>query len=673
MMDLGKTAVELILSLAQLLVSEGAPGWVAIGMVTTLIVMILFYGARNIYQIQSASDLKNRLLKYPDNYTFSKAFEDFRADLSDFQYKSNSHKIIRQNWEEYAETLVRDDLDGVITLRNSVRPSNFLNIEDLGFNAGLYRIIPSTFVSVGLLCTFLGLVAALSALGADLTENKATDKVVISLMNIASAKFTMSLVGLACSIIFGLFIRWRQGILEKMLHDLCLVLERRLVFVSLEDLGFRQIRAAEEQREHLREVGMAMVAQLSEPLIQLPNSITKAMEPMFEQVRQLGTSSLQGMVGDLSGQISQSVGNALTRASEALGEASEKISHIVERMDNSNAQMGLGMQTALTEMAVSISNLKAQVEATGQTASNTMNQGAERLLSVMNDTLEGIKQNTGDGARAISSAAEEMRKSAETFRTELNQATLDGTETARLKIEKVTEKAESAIAGAGAALMEAFGKTSQDIANIGETIGAQIGGDITARLFALVEQLRNISAAIMENASGMRTASTAIKSGGEAMAAASTAFGGASRQMIEAIDPVRESHLRIENSVQAISNQTRAAVDVVTRSSETVARDAARILESAQTALGNERDGIVKSLQAIRDMLNMLVQTATKFDDIDNQLGKALKEYSEQLEGALGLAQGHIEKMRDTLGPGIDTLSSVIERAETFIPSSRRA
>lgn len=43
-------------------------------------------------------------------------------------------------------------------------------------------------------------------------------------------------------------------------------MERRLRFVSLEDLGFRQLAAMDEQREHFRKIGMELVAELSRPL-----------------------------------------------------------------------------------------------------------------------------------------------------------------------------------------------------------------------------------------------------------------------------------------------------------------------------------------------------------------------------------------------------------------------
>jgi hypothetical protein len=54
-------------------------------------------------------------------------------------------------------------------------------------------------------------------------------------------------------------------------------------------------------------------------------------------------------------------------------------------------------------------------------------------------------------------------------------------------------------------------------------------------------------------------------------------------------------------------------------------------------------------------------------------LGRALTSYSQQLESALGTAQDHIGRLRDTLAPGLDTLRTVVERAEAFMPASRAA
>jgi ABC-type transporter Mla subunit MlaD len=676
--DLGKSVVEFILGLAKWLVSDGAPGFVALGLFVALAIFTLWFGIQSRGRVNAARRLRLKVQSHADAHTFAAAFETFRADLVPMRDAGGARQAVWENWDEYAETIVLDDVDGPARLRNSVRPGNFLNAEDLGFTTGFFRILPGTFVSFGLLCTFLGLVSALNTLGAELGSNASRpDAVVTNLMNVASAKFVMSLVGLACSIVFSIILRWGQGAIEAELHRLCLAIERRLIFVSLEDIGFRQLRAAEEQRQNLQGMANQMVADLSKPLNALPQqittSITDAMQPVFNQVSQIGRNSMEGIVDGLSSQISNSVAQALTRASDSLGEASDRIGQMVDRMNASSAQMGEGMQSALAGMAAAIGDLKAQVAATGDAASSSMNEGAERLLSVMNETLEGIRQNTGEGARAISAAAEEMRKAADGFRETLEKATEDSADAARTRIQQGTDGVLGGIHQTGTAVTDAFVRTAAEISKLGDSMGERIGGTITARLDTLAEKIAEAAEGVAENASGLRTAANAVKTGGEHMAGAATALGGASRDLIQAVEPVRASHQRIEGTVVALSEQTRAAAETVTRSSETVARDAAQVLEAARVALGNEREGIVQALSAIRSTLDGLQRQSADLDKIDEMLGRALQDYARQLEGALGSAQTHVEKMRETLAPGIDTLRSVVERAEAFIPAARRA
>src|SRR5690606_16676587 len=106
----------------------------------------------------------------------------------------------------------------------------------------VFRILPNTLVSAGLLLTFLGLVAALHQFSQSMNVGAdGMDGAMRDFMQIASAKFIMSLVGLFCSIVFTFLLRARQNKLDAALHRLCIGIERRLVFVSLEDLGFRQL------------------------------------------------------------------------------------------------------------------------------------------------------------------------------------------------------------------------------------------------------------------------------------------------------------------------------------------------------------------------------------------------------------------------------------------------
>lgn len=373
---------------------------------------------------------------------------------------------------------------------------------------------------------------------------------------------------------------------------------------------------------------------------------------------------------DLSSQISSSVGLALTRASDSLTEAADRITGLVDRMNASSTHMGDGMQTALVQMASAIADLRSQVAATGEVASATMTEGADRLLSVMNDTLLGIRDNTAEGAGAMSRAAAEMRDAASSFRDTLATATETGATAVKKRMRDVADAADTAISSAGRVMLDAFGKTSREIAQLGDNMSATVGTQVIDRLHALATQFEALVTEVTEGVGGMRSASTSLRSGADAIAGAAVSFGGAGRELVAATDPVRASHERIEAMIRELLRATGDAATTMSASTQSVARNAAHVLETAQAALGNEREGIRHTLEATRTTLAQLTQEAAKLDEIDTMLGRALSGYSEKLEAALGSAQQHIVKMAETLTPAVDTLRSVVASAESFMPTS---
>ncbi len=614
--------------------------------------------------------------KYSGVEEFAEKYDEFRIALDQRKAKGKARAKLWEAWDEFRETLVLDDVDGPLRLRNSIRPASFMNIEDLGFGPGLFRILPNTFVSAGLFLTFLGLVAALHQFSQSMNAEAGMDQAMQDFMQIASAKFVMSLVGLLCSIFFTVILRSRSNAMDAALHRLCIGIERRLVFVSLEDIGIRQLRAATEQREHLREIGMGMVAELQRPLEALPDRITGAiadrMDPIFERVAAMGTSNMEGLVGDLSSQLSQSVGNALTRASESLGEATDRIALLVDRMNASSEQAGTGLKGALDQMAAAMIEMRNEVRASGRVATEAMNTGAEKLLSVMTETLSEIRDNTGQGAEAMRAAAEEMRQSAEGFRDTLQEASSSSAEAARVRMAEASTEAGEAISGAGRGLLESFGKASVDIAQLGNAMSDRIGTDILSRIETLGQKLEEMATAIQRGASGAQSAATGLGSGAEAIAGASESFRTASRDMISAAEPLRAAHERIEVNIRKLGTTIETASNLVVNSSTSVAERAEGVLATAELALGNEREGIRAALGATQAAMANLSKQAERLDQIDEMLGRALQQYNAQLDAALGSAQDHIGQMRDALAPGIDTLRSVVEQAESFMPAQGR-
>jgi hypothetical protein len=678
--SLGIKTKDAIIHIAEILTkSESSPGIVALVFLIVLAVFGVIYYLRTQSQRGAIRRMQALVTRYDGIEDFADNFSEFRKDLAANKDENKHTFVLWEAWDEFCETIVADDVDGPVNLRNSIRPASFMNVEDLGFGPGFSRILPNLFVSAGLFLTFLGLVAALHQFAITMEGSgggSTMDTAMTGFMTIASAKFTMSLVGLFCSILFTMLLRNQSGKIDRDLHRLCIKIERRLVFVSLEDIGFRQLKAATEQREHMREIGYGMVAELRKPLDALPEQITRSiaatMDPIFEKVSALGTSNMEGLVGDLSSQLSQSVGNALTRASESLGEATDRIGMMVDRMNSSNSQAGEGLQTALSHMATALSDMRSEIAASGQTASAAMNEGADKLLGVMNETLLGIRDNTSQGAHAMSAAADDMRKAAEGFRESLSAATADGVSAVETRMAASSAQAGEAIEGAGKSLLESFDSTSREIARLGSEMGGTIGDELLSRLEAVSLQLEDMANAIQKGAAGAQSAATGLSSGAQAIAGASDNFTTASRSMVAASEPLRASHERIEGSLRKLGATVDTVSETLTQNSTMIAENAAHVLDTAQAALGNEREGIRGSLEATRAAMSQLSKEAEKLDQIDEMLGRALQQYNTQLEAALGSAQDHISQMRDTLAPGIDTLKSVVEQAESFMPTQVR-
>ena len=668
-----------IIALAELLTkSESSPGLIAAALILATLAFGIWYWIRTHRQMKAIRTFDRLVRSHDAIEAFTDGYDDFKHRIKNEYRRRGPRESLWEAWDEFSETLVPDDLDGTLRLRNSIRPASFLNVEDLGFGPAVFRIVPNTLVSAGLFLTFLGLVAALHQFSESMNnvDGGGMDSAMQDFMQIASAKFVMSLVGLFCSIIFTYLLRARQNKLDYLLHRLCSGIERRLVFVSLEDIGFRQLKAVESQKAQLQEIGISLVAQLKGPLDALPGAITAAisdeMKPIFDKVGTLGASSMEGMVGNLSDQLSHSVSNALTRASESLGEATDRIGTMVDRMSATNNQAGDGLRDALDQMAHAMSEMRTEVAASGRTASEAMNEGADRLLSVMSDTLSGIRDNTGQGAEAMRTAAEDMRRAAEGFRETLESASEDSANAAKQRMTESTNQAGQAIEDAGTTLLKSFNQTSADIARLGTEMGVVIGEELLLRLEEVSGRLADMADAVQRGASGAQSAAQGMNSGADAINGASDGFRNASQSLASAADPIRASHERIETTIRRVGDLVETLSETLLQNSASVAENASHVLASAQIALGNEREGIRCNLEATRAAMSQLSKEAEKLDQIDEMLGRALVQYNAQLEAALGSAQDHVSQMRDTLAPGLDTLKSVVEQAETFLPSQGR-
>jgi hypothetical protein len=429
--DIGSATSQFIFFGSSFLTQEAAPGLVSIGILTGLLIAFMLVGLSARRKLAALKWLEVQVRNTKDKQEFAAGVNRISQEAKKVRtLKMYAH--ISAAWDEFRETLIEDNGADRPILRNSVRPSSFFNLEDLHYGPAFSRYVPGLFVTVGLFLTFLGLIAALRQItgmsGASPEEMRAS---LDGLLGAASAKFIMSLTGLLASILFTVFLRTLTGNIEGRIHTLCAALEKRLLFISIEEVAMEQLTIARGQKDSFMEIGTTLVAELGRSLQKeipdsISSSISAAMAPLLDKVGKAGSDGVGQMVTDLSSRFSEDVGRALSDASEQLSAAGDKIASLSDRMDRSSGQMGQEMEVSIGKLAQAAEDLSSRLQTAAETTDGKLNEGAERLLVIMNETLDGIRRNTADGADALKEAAADMRTSAGTFREELDAAAVRG-------------------------------------------------------------------------------------------------------------------------------------------------------------------------------------------------------------------------------------------------------
>lgn len=649
LISIGQQVRIFVLDIAGLLRDEASPGIVSLALVLSLLVLVCIFLIKVQTRKVALLGLRREVSRFKGGSEFSKNISQIDTRIRELGRRGPAHSVA-EHWDEFRETLVPYDDGGEIILRNAARPSVFFNVEDLGFGAGFWRIVPGLFVTIGLFLTFLGLVSALQAMSGNIDANGLN-----TLLTVASAKFIMSLTGLFCSIIFTIVLRYGMSQLERAAHDVSSALERRLSFISLESLAMEQLTATHEQREHFRTLGMELVAELGRPLREdLPRAISAGiqdvMRPVLDQVRAAGTDGVGSMVENLSSRFSDDVGKALSAASERLAEAGNQIAQLSARMDRSADGMADQMKAAVIQMTDAVAQLRSAMEDTAATTGSSFSQGAERMLKIMNETLEGIREKTGEGAQAMNAAAAELRQAGQSFKEQIDVASKQGGEAARERI----EASGTEIAHLTRELTE---KASTTLLSPLENIAKQLD--------AVVEQAANAN-------SNMRSFSEGVRAGADASLEAAGSFRLASQELVSAATPVRVTSERIEHSIRQLEESTRHVATTVAQSAKDTADSAREALGAATIILGEKAGAIQGGLTSLSALLERFKGQGDRLDDMDEKLGRAFEVYAEQVARAVDSTRSHVNDLQGQLTPALDTLRAVVDRAEQFIPQSRR-
>ncbi|PSH65247.1 hypothetical protein [Phyllobacterium sophorae] len=408
LITIGIATRDLVLALASLLKQPWAPGLFSLALVVVLLVVLVVFLITVRSRIGVLKRATKLIRRYHGNEGLQHNLEEISAELSSWKGADAAH--LAETWSEFRETTI-EPRAGQHGIRNAIRPSVFFNLEEMGFGVSGWRSAPGLFVSVGLAATFLGLIAALQQTGESLqvgSDDAAVTGALTQLLSVASAKFIMSLTGLMCSIVFTVVLRRAGNHLEAAMRRLTHDLEKRLNFVSLEDIAERQLNAIVEQRDHMQKLNHELIAAISEPLHAAVTS---------------GANQVGDMVQSLAGSLSNGLVAAMTATSDRLDSASGKLAGLATEISSAAEQFSV----AAERTAVGLD-------------------GAARRLEVVSDNLARAGNGLADAAGPVVKAAEKTATATE----QIAKSSVEMVETAR----KTMASERDLVVAAASSIME---------------------------------------------------------------------------------------------------------------------------------------------------------------------------------------------------------------------------
>ena len=403
--ETGIRIVEYILVLARWLTGEAPPGWVSLWLLIALGALSLVYGAITWRFVRAVNSARNTIRGGAAGKITGDRLIDIDRTFAIHHNRRGYRGRLGKAWNEFRETALQPPA-GSDVLRNTVRPAAFFNREDLGLEAGIWRQVPAYFVSVGLLLTFLGLIAALEQTGDVLGRPSpgAGQEVVDGLkklLQVASAKFIMSLTGLFCSIVFSLVLRFLAKWKDKALHALCEVIEDGCDYLSEQDVLRRLLDQTEEQTAHLQTFSTELVAQIARPLTQdLPNaireSLSEAMQPVIDNISRgtyQGIDALAGRVGD---QLVDGVQNSVAAMGTSIEEVRGALEAVSHRLDQSSGAMSENVGKAVEALGVQMDTLKTAMASSAEASGREIERAGREMASGIGAAAQEMRQTVLD-------------------------------------------------------------------------------------------------------------------------------------------------------------------------------------------------------------------------------------------------------------------------------------
>ena len=554
---------------------------------------------------------------------------DKNDKLADFEKLIDSkNDPLTFSWNNFKKSIVVHGQHEYLT----IHPESYFNVNSLSLDVSLRRLAKwsGIFVGIGLLVTFLGLVAALdaatkaidaatqssaasslgavvdatipqSATGSDVgNTTQEIQSAVRSLLSAASVKFYTSIFGLLASLIVVLVEkRSRCNFMEK-IHSFCSIIQKLWPPITQEQLLADQVREAQQTTTQLKEFN----SEMREGLVQLSGAMSKSLQENIGPV-QVGIDQVGQNIGAMEGSITNTLENGLKTL---LTDAAQTISSQAGQAVNDHAG---------AELARLVETLK-HLEAALAKTENSLSSSSGNYASTIEVTLEMLQA----GVKELTHVTQDIAK----------------------VLKEDIEKASTTMQEQQKAITSNMATEGAKAANQLATATNQVLTPMLTSFEALEKHVQHLSSTLVQS-------NNALEKHQHHVATAATTISSASTTLSNATLPVRQQVDRIDSSLQGLGKSINIMQESIRISQASIQQASMSLTSSWEKHLGRFEGvdaELAKALQTITENLdNNTLKISDFVKKIDEHLGKAVGQLAENIESLDDMFADHVAKLKE--------------------------
>lgn len=601
-------------------IGDAMAAFLALALIGAAILIVVVYRWRYHARLVKALDSRISLLNEVTGagkteadtarFEFARRFNEIDERM--MEAKDNEVLPLRRAWEEFRETIVDPSAE---ILQNAARPGHFFF--NLGERHRGLNWFANIFIAVGLLITFLGIIAALSTL--DFSGGTgAMQEQLNALMKVAGAKFWASVGGIVASIL----LRSCDYRFSKRINDglsaLCDKLEHGMIYLPPQRIAADQLEQLREQTPALRTFSEQMAAALD-------GALERQMAPMITHLGyiQQGIDKISGGGGEAVREaITSSAGAEMAGLADAIGAMSASMAAMSDRIEKQTGEADRQIEEAVRRFG----------------------QASEEMRSAFGE----LNRNFGVVADRM---REENEQASELARQRMNEllGNLGGT----------LDEMKTGLASAATQMGEASAKAANDAAKIGQEAVEKSFSEFVERFnqagVPLVISMKDAGSAISSSADRLSSAQSAIGDHARAIEQVAsrsndlaTAFGTVANDVESAVAPVRQSAVSIAEAVKSM---------------ETVVSKSAQSSESAR----DEMRQLAAALQETATAASSAwAEYRARFEEVDRALGAAIEKIADAAGNHASNLNERVGQIDKALGDGVAQLAGALEPLATL-------